>query len=149
MHIEGEAPTGAPMPWVLAVLHDVEGWARWVPGLARVVRGETVYEGGSERPVRVEVEGTLRTPRDLRVRVAVDLQADGLMLTLVEGDVSALTGELTVRPDADLATGCVVGWSIRVAIPFPLPGALERELEREVLPRWVAAITGAAGGASG
>lgn len=134
MRAEGRAALDVPAGDALEVLHAVDGWPSWVPGLARLVRGETVYAGGTSRPQRVEVDLVLRAPRDLHLRLAVGLEEHGVRLALVQGDATSVDGEITVAP-AD--GGCELAWRLDVLVPFAVPGALAEELSQEVVPRWV------------
>lgn len=137
MQARGERELARPGAEVRGLLHDVEAWTDWVPGLAILSRGETVYDGAAERPRRVEVAVLFQAPRDVRMRVSVILRPWGIELSLVEGDLSSLEGELRVE---DRREGCRICWDLELSSPLHLPGALVEELRTEVVPRWIDAL---------
>jgi hypothetical protein len=119
----------APVEQVRAALREPQRWPSWVPGLSEVV---AVPKGGG----RHEVEIRLRGPRPFRARLEVAPFEEGVRFDLIEGDASALRGEIRADGAAD---GCVAAAEVDVAFPLAIPGALMAELEL-VLPRWLAQL---------
>lgn len=108
-----------PPEAVLARLHDLDALAARLPGEVEV---------GPD-----EITCSLRAPRDLRVRLAVERLPDGLSWVLVEGTAATLTGRLRVEAGALVCEQ-------EIDLGVPLPGPLWRELDEVVLPAWLAAI---------
>lgn len=129
----------APLPaaTVIAALHDVAAWTARLPGAATAEVAPA--PGGVELTLR------LRALRELRLRLLVTREPDGLRYQLVEGDVDELEGTVRIEPTAD---GCALVWDQTVRSPVAVPGALARELEAEVMPRWIAALLDGAAAAT-
>jgi hypothetical protein len=106
---------------VVAVLHDVERWASWLPGLREAVVDPRT------RHVRLRADG----PREYAAILEITPLPDGLLVGLVQGDVSALQGQIRVASDADAS---VVVWEQELVLQTPMPGTLVSELDLQVLP---------------
>jgi hypothetical protein len=118
-----------PVEQVRDALREPARWPSWVPGLTEVV---AVPKGGGKH----EVEIRLRGPRAFRARLEVVSAEEGVRFDLIEGDASALRGE--IRADGS-AEDCVATAEVEVVFPLAIPGALMAELEL-VLPRWLSQL---------
>ena len=116
-----------PASQVIEALHDLDHADRWVGGLIEH-RAEHRPDGTTDLVLK------LRAPRTLSLRLEVTRLPDGLKYALVEGDAAAAEGQLTVLPDGG---GARVTWDYEVAVPVAVPRVLVRELDNEVLPRWL------------
>jgi len=107
-----------------------DGWREWIPGLVSL-------DVDPQPDDHTDVALTLRAPRQLRIRLAVEPTPTGLRLALVEGDVSTASGELDVSGKGRASR---LALDLDLEFPVRVPGALLRELEEETLPRWLAAL---------
>jgi hypothetical protein len=119
-----------PASAVIATLHDLERLGAWMSGLLDH-RVEPRPDGTADVVLR------LRAPRTLDLRLEVTRLPEGLHYALVEGDPTNAEGRLVVT---STGTGCRVVWTHELAFPVAVPGLLVRELDDEVLPRWLSAL---------
>lgn len=126
MRVETTVVGPAPVEAVRERLRSVGSWT-WTH--AQVVPADRGWWLRFDAPVPVAV------------RVQVDEQPDGVSLSLVEGDLAELSGQLHVKP-AD-GGGSEVRLELDLAFPVVVPGTLLRELDGRVFPGWLAALVAA------
>lgn len=116
-----EAAPGA----VERVAH-VAGWAAALPGVVH-------HEVEPQPDGAIDLILHVATPRQVRLRLALRALADGYAFSLIEGDVAEVRGSLT-------ASDTQVCLDVDLRFTVTVPGALLRELQQCVLPRWQRSI---------
>jgi hypothetical protein len=109
---------------------DFAAWREWIPGVVDL-------EVEPQPDGHTDIVMALRAPRELRMRIAMEPTDTGFRFALVEGDVSAASGELTVSGKGKQSRLVL---DLELEFPVRVPGALLRQLEEETVPRWLAAL---------
>ena len=117
-------PIAADRSEVLALLQDPGRWACWLDGV------DVVAEPTG---VRLEVGG----PRPFAVFLSVQSCDGGVAFELVEGEISGLDGRVVLEVREGVEMVC---WEQELQVPIPLPPPLAREIEDEVIGRWLARL---------
>jgi len=115
---------------VRGALQDLAGWSAWLPGCLSAI-DDPQPDGTRDVTLR------LRAPRTLALRISVEMTEEGIRYALIEGDVSAASGTVAIAAKGE---GAEITWEQEIAFSTPVPRPLLRELEDEVVPRWLAAL---------
>ena len=132
MRLTHRALLATPPDPVRAILQDPTAWSAL--GFQPRAAGRDHWAG----------EWRLHWPRVLTLEVDAEPTAHGLRFTFAGEGVRG-SGEISAVGTPDDGGASVV-LDVDVVVSWSLPGAWWAELEAEVLPRWLRAITGASPG---